>query len=96
MTVETEKTLLAIQQSLLGEVSARLRALTIRMTGDYLHFDAYYDGPIDQDEVESMSCVETELIAALPDTITISHSVHRIDSPSIVPKTDIFVYMRRE
>ena len=96
MTLEKEQALIVIQQSLLGEVSAFLRAVTIRVSDGHLHFDAYYDGLIHENDVESMSCVETELIAALPERIRVTHSLYRIDSPSILPKTDIFVYLRRE
>jgi hypothetical protein len=96
MTLGKERALLAIQQSLLGEVSVSLRAVTIRVSDDHLHFDSYYDGPIDENDVESMSCVETELIAGLPESIRVTHSLHRTDSPSTLPKTDTFAYLRRE
>jgi hypothetical protein len=96
MTLEKEHAMLAIQRSLLGEVSASLRAVTLRVLGDHIHFDAYYDGPIDEDDSESMSCVETELIASLPESIRVTHAVHRIDISSSLPKADIFVYLRRE
>ena len=96
MTLEKERALLAIQQGLLGEVSALLRAVTVRVSADHLHFDSYYDGHIDEDDAESMSCVETELIAILAESIRVTHALHRLDVPSDLPKTDIFVYLRRE
>ncbi len=96
MTLDKQQALLAIQLCLLGEVSAALRAVTIRLADDHLHFDCYYDGPIDETDVESMSCVETELIAALAEDTRITHALHRVDSPSHLPKTDTFVFLRRE
>jgi hypothetical protein len=96
MALEKKQALAALQQGLLGEVSAPLRAVTAQVSGDHLHFDCYYDGHIDEDDVESMSCVETELIAILPESIRVTHALHRIDSPSVLPKADLFVYLRRE
>ena len=94
--MEKERALLEMQQSLLGEVPRTLRAVTIRVAGDHLHFDSYFDGPIAEIDIESMSCVETELIAVFPEIIQLTHSVHRLDMPTVLPKTDCFVYLRRE
>ena len=96
MALTTEQFMLEIQRALLGEVSPHLRAVTIQHSDNMLHFDAYFDGEIDEDDVESMWCVDTELVAALPETIQVTHSSHRIDSPMRLPKKDITVYLRRE
>ncbi len=96
MLLMLEVALLEMQRSLLGEVSSSLRAVTIRVSDNQLHFDAYFDGLIGEDDVESMSCVEGELIAALPQRIEVTYDIHRIDLPVMVPKHDVFVYMRRE
>lgn len=96
MASEADWALLAIQQSLLGEVSAALRAVTIQVSDGRIHFDAYFDGPIAEVDAESMACVDTELVAMLPESIRVSHALHRLDAPAILPKSDIFVYLRRE
>lgn len=96
MGVSREEALLAIQQALLGETSACLRAVTIRIVSDRIHFDAYFDGPVDEEDVESMSCVDTELVAAFPETFEVSHRVHRLDAPAALPNADVFVHLRRE
>ena len=96
MILGTKEVLLVMQQSLLGEVSARLRAVTVRISDDHLHFDCYYDGIIDEDDSESMFCVEAEAIAVLPENIEVTHDLHRLDSPLLLPKVDLFVYARRE
>lgn len=67
--------LIAIQQALLGEISPKLRAITLSYGDETIHFDCYYDGEIFADDREAMSCVETELIAIFPETHSITHCV---------------------
>ena len=96
MPFDKNSALLAMQKSLLGEIFSALRAVTMRIAEGELHFDAYIDGALQDEDLESMSCVETELIAALPDSVIVSHAVHRVDLPLRYPLSDIFVYARRE
>jgi len=88
--------LVALQQALLGEVSASLRAVTVAYTEHSIHFDCYYDGEIREDHYDAMSCVETELIAAFPEDHTITHNLHREDVPNSIPKNIDWVFYRKE
>ena len=96
MSVNREQILLAMQNALLGEISPALRSVSVKFSGDAIHFDAYFHGEIAPEDWESMSCVETELIALMPEDIITSHSNHRIDFPEVLPKCDPLVYSRRE
>ncbi|HZN96007.1 MAG TPA: hypothetical protein VFB81_25000 [Myxococcales bacterium] len=88
--------LLAIQQALLGEVSPNLRAVTVSYTETSLHFEAYFDGEVHDEEREAMSLVETELMAEFPSTHSLSHQVIRLDTPALIPKDRTWVYFRKE
>jgi len=87
---------LLLQMSLLGEVSPSLRGVTVRISDGSIHFDAYYDGPISDDDAESMSCVETELIASLPEDYIVTYALQRLDWPSVLPKIDFYGHCSKE
>lgn len=90
--------LVAMQVALLGEVAAQLRIVAVRWDEASVNFVAYFDGEISEEDQESMSCVETELIAWFPQTPRISYEVHRLDYPEHVPRVPgmVFAYSRRE
>lgn len=88
--------LVGVQQALLGEVSAHLRAVTVSYDDTSIHLDCYYDGEITDDDREAMSCVETELMAVFPETHTVTHSVQRRDYPDPIPKETIWAFFRKE
>lgn len=88
--------LVAVQQALLGEVSARLRAVTVSYDDKSIHLDCYYDGDITDEDREAMSCVETELMAVFPETHSVTHSVQRKDYPSPIPKETAWAFFRKE
>jgi len=88
--------LVALQQALLGEISDKLRAVTVSYDEESIHFVCYFDGEIQEDDWESMSCVETELLAQFPDTHQITRELVRCDCPVPIPKDRIFVFWRKE
>ena len=88
--------LLCLQNALLGAVASNLRAVLVRYDSSSVHFEAYYDGPIGEDEREVMSLVETEVLAALPASNTVEHSLTRLDAPAPIPKERIWVFFRKE
>lgn len=88
--------LLTIQQALLGEVSSNLRAVMVSYAESSVRFEAYFDGEIGEEEREAMSMVETELIAQLAATETVTHELIRLDAPELLPKDRIWVYFRKE
>jgi len=88
--------LLTLQQALLGEVSARLRVVTVSYDDTSIHFECFYDGEITEEDRESMMCVETELIAVFPETDRITHQILRKDYPGAIPKNCTWVFFRAE
>ena len=88
--------LVALQQALLGEVTDRLRCVTVRYSDVAVHFTAYVDGALTDDDREAMSRVETELMAVLPESEAVSHTVVRLDAPAPLPKDTTWVYYRAE
>ena len=88
--------LLSIQSALLGEISASLRVITISWDEKNVKFVSVFDGPISDEDKESMSCVETELIADLPEDNNIAYQMIRIDAPQRVVAEGVWVYARRE
>jgi hypothetical protein len=96
MTSRKCEVLLGIQNALLSEASSHLRAVVVEFGEAFIHFDAYYDGAPLADDVESMSCVETELIAMFPESHNVTHRVMRLDQPEPIPKIGYWVFFRRE
>src|SRR3546814_987774 len=62
---------LNIQRALLGEISGKLRAVIFSVSGLILNIRFYFDGEIDDDDFESASCVETEVLADYEDDWTV-------------------------
>jgi len=60
-------TLLAAQVALLGELSCRVRAVTLSWLDAKLHVRAIFDEEIDDDDRESIEVVATEILASLPE-----------------------------
>jgi hypothetical protein len=85
-----------MQNALLGAVTSNLRAVLVRYDSSSVHFEAYYDGEIGDDERELMSLVETEVLAALPSSNTVEHTLTRLDAPALIPKERSWVYFRKE
>jgi hypothetical protein len=81
---------------LLGEVSARLRAVTVSYDDKSIHLDCYYDGNITDEDREAMSCVQTELMAVFPEAHSVTHSVQQKDYPSPIPKEATWAFFRKE
>jgi len=88
--------LLSLQRALLGEVTANLRAVTVRYDDNSIHFEAYFDGAPNDEEREGMSLVETEVMADFPSTHEVTHEVIRLDAPAPIPKNRTWVYFRKE
>jgi hypothetical protein len=88
--------LLSLQRALLGEVTPNLRAVTVNYDDTSIHFEAFFDGAISDDEREGMSLVETEVLADFPAVHKVTHEVIRMDAPAMIPKDRIWVYFRKE
>ena len=87
---------IAIQEALIGKVSARLRKLFAEFGQTNIHLDSYFDGEVSAEDRDSMACVEAELTAAFPNNHRITHTVHRLDYPELIPKRRRCFFARRE
>jgi hypothetical protein len=90
------KARLSIQRALLGEVFPDLRAVVFSMSDLTLDIRFYSDGPISPDDEESVSCVESEILADYEEEYTITARCIRLDSPSPINDGGVWVYKRRE
>jgi hypothetical protein len=88
--------LVSVQQALLGEVSPLLRAVTVDFDATTIRLKCYYDGDVDPTDRESMSQVETELIAYFPESHSIVVDVIAKNYPEPIPKGVIWAFFRRE
>ena len=96
MTDREREVLVGAQIALLGAVSSNRRAVEVAFGPESSHFDAYYDGKPSDADVESMSCVDTELMAMFPGNHEVTHRVMHVDFPERLPKTRRSVFLRKE
>ncbi|MDY4299725.1 hypothetical protein SO486_06925 [Pseudomonas salmasensis] len=87
---------LNIQRALLGEVSGKLRAVVFSVSGLNLNIKFYFDGEIGDDDFESASCVETEVLADYEGDWTVLVKCLRLDAPEPILDQGVWVFRRRE
>lgn len=87
--------LLSVQTALLGAVSPALRGVTVGWDEKTIKLLCYYDGSISEEDRESMSCVQTEIMADFPE-LEIELDVVRCDFPQEMNYLDAWVYRRSE
>lgn len=87
---------LVIQVALLGEVFPALRGVGFTLQGDKVQLVVFHDGAISEEDRESASCVETEVMAGLPRSATVVTEIIRADTPKLMPDPGRWVYRRRE
>lgn len=87
---------LSLQRALLGEVPPALRAVVFSMNDLMLDIRFYFDGPISQEDEESISCVESEVLADYGEEYTITAQCIRLDFPSQINDDGVWVFNRRE
>lgn len=87
---------LSIQRALLGEVSAKLRAVVFSITDRNLDVRFYFDGAIGESETEAASRVETEILAdyKLEDTVVVR--CISLGAPEPIMDDGVWVYLRSE
>jgi hypothetical protein len=95
---ERSEIVLSVCRALLGEVFPKLRLVSCSSDAQKICVDFYVDGPIDEVDADSVSCVETSLIAdwhGLKEVVVRTYEV-RLGTP--VPGTDgsVAVFRRRE
>jgi hypothetical protein len=88
--------LLSVQRALWDEVGPALRGVTVGWDERSIRIVCYFDGPISEEDRESMSCVETEVIADFSEDERIRLECVRLDAPAPMPMLGDWVYVRRE
>jgi hypothetical protein len=88
--------LLAMQLALVGEVFPSLRQVWVLWSDNEIVVMHYIDGDPRAEDLESISVVETELIALFPVDVRIESRGIRLDYPGPIPKEGHCVYARRE
>lgn len=89
--------LLTAQVALLGELSAAVRAVTLGWDHETIKLRAVLDGPVSEDDQESIECVGTEIVASFP-----KHAVQvetiRLDAPADFRASGLaaWVHIRKE
>jgi hypothetical protein len=81
---------------MLGEVFQALRAITVEWSDTAVKFWAYIDGPVEDEDVESLSCISAEVAADFWPGVDIDFETIRLDFPSKITDTRTCVFRRRE
>jgi hypothetical protein len=87
---------LSIQKGLLSGVSPALRGVAVDWHDNVVRIVCYFDGPISEEDQESMSLMETEVMADLPWDFEVSAETVRKDAPSPMDPLRAWAYKRRE
>ncbi len=90
------KARLSLQRALLGEIPPALRACVFSISEFNIDIRFYIDGVIREEDEESISCVESEVLADYDPKYVISARCIQLDTPTIINDDGIWVYSRRE
>ncbi|WP_257168500.1 hypothetical protein [Bradyrhizobium sp. SRS-191] len=95
--LERSSVFLSLTRALLGEVTPSLRTVQFELVDRNIDIFCIFDGSISEDDRESMSCMETEVMANFPEA-TVQARCLRIDLPDPVPNAPgrSVVFARRE
>jgi hypothetical protein len=93
---------LSVLRAMLGEVTPNLRAVGFKVEDKTVKIFSYYDGPIDEDDKENVSCMETEVMSDFWPDYQIIWRCARRDYPERMADIakgegiEHFVYVRKE
>ncbi len=87
---------LSIQRALLGEITPELRAIVFSVDTQILDVRFYFNGPLTEEVRESVSCVETEILADYDPEVMVSVHCIQLDYPAQIDDSGVWVYQRRE
>lgn len=90
-----EDVLLAIWKALLGQITPNMRAIYIDWDEEVIRLYFFFDGDITEEEREDISCIETEVISQIPDSMYELHCI-RLDCPKPIVCSGSCVYKRKE
>jgi hypothetical protein len=90
----------AMRIGMLGEITSNIRQIQFQYSPTTIHFACYFDDHPTEDEIENISCIETEVYSAHYPEISVSFSIHRIAYPLPLPPVDLknggYAYARKE
>lgn len=81
------RVLMTVQVALLGEVHPSVRKVGVGWTDKSIRVLVFHDGEPSEDQVESASCIETEIMASFP-AHEVEVSTVRLDRPGVVRDID--------
>ncbi len=82
--------LLSVQRALLGEVPPALRGVTLGWDDRLIYLRCYFDGPISEEDRESMELVATEVMADFFLERNVELQVVRQDAPSRLDPLEVW------
>jgi hypothetical protein len=86
----------SVQRALLGEVPPALRGVTLGWDDRLIYLRCYFDGPISEEDHESMELVATEVMADFFLERNVELQVVRQDAPSRLDPLEVWAYHRQE
>jgi len=81
MTKVSNDIRLSVHRAMLDEVFRRLRALAVRVDGSDIVLIACVDSEPDDDDLESLSCMEAEVLADFPWATDVRTEVKVVELP---------------
>ena len=85
---------LSVQRALLGEVTANLIAVTAGIKGTKISIRSYFNADATAADLESMSCVGTEVIADFPDSYEIEDEVRIVTTQDEMEMLEFWAFLR--
>lgn len=95
-SIDRASVLLSLQRALVGEVFSALRAVTVEWSDTRVKFWAYIDGPLSEEDAESLSCISAEVAADFWSGVDIDYEAVRLDFPNRIQDERTRVFRRRE
>jgi hypothetical protein len=86
---------LSLQRALLGKVFPSMRAFCFNCQGNEIDLICIVDEALEDDDKESVSFIETELLADLPPEYIVNTSIQILPLPALIPKVGTFVFWRK-
>jgi hypothetical protein len=94
--IERTQVLLSLQRAMLGEVFPALRAVTVEWSDTSVKFWAYIDGPLTEEDADSLSCMSAEIAGDFWPGVEIDYEPVRLDFPDKIMDMRARVFHRRE
>lgn len=81
---------------MLGEVFPALRAVSVVWSDTSIKFWAFVDGPLAEQDAESLSCISAEVAADFWEGVDLDYEVVQVNHPGSIPDVGVRVFHRRE